>query len=166
MSRPAWLIVLLVLAALAAFLTAHWVGGRPSDEDRIRTLIHDAARAADEKRAGDVVRGLSDRFEGQGLDQRAARQLVAFHLLRGTWVSATVAGEKIAVQGDRARAVVDVLLSRGGEAKPLPGLLPDTATVQRFDLRLEREADGWKVTSATWRRASLEEAAAGPQLSP
>jgi hypothetical protein len=30
---------------------------------------------------------VSEGFEGQGLDKRAAKQLVAAHVLRGTWVS-------------------------------------------------------------------------------
>jgi hypothetical protein len=165
MSRRAWFVIL-VIGAVAALLLSRALGGRPSDEDRIRAMLHDAARAAEEKRVGDAVQGLSERFEGHGLDKLGAKQLVAFHVLRGTWVSVTLAGEKVEVQGDRARAVVDVVMSRSGKGKPLAELLPETVTVHRFDLRLAREADGWKVTTAAWRRVSLEEAAAGPELAP
>lgn len=160
--RFGWSLVV-VAAAVVALLLSRWRSDRPSDDEQIRTMIHDAARAADEKRVDDVVRGLSDRFEGQGLDRRGAKQLVAHHVLRGSWVSATVAGEQVAVEGDRARAVVDVVLSRSGRGTAASELLPEAASVHRFDLRLAREAGEWKVTSAAWRRISLEEAAAGPE---
>lgn len=77
------------LAAVAGVLvTARALRAVPSDEEQIRTLLRDAARAADEKRIDGVVHGLSE--------------------------------------------------------------------------RLEKEADGWRVTTAAWRAIPLEEALAGP----
>lgn len=153
--------VLLAAAASAAFLfTRH----RPTDEEQIQSLIHEAARAAEEKRIGDAVRSLSERFEAHGLDRQSAKQLVAFHVLRGTWVSVTVARAKVEVEGDAARAAVDVVMGRSGKGEALAQLLPEAGSIHRFGLWLSREPDGWKVTRAVWRPVSVEEAAAGPEL--
>jgi hypothetical protein len=156
------LLGLLALLALAAFLAFRALQPAPSDEGRIRALLDDAATAAEERRIGDVVQGVSERFEGSGLDRDGVRRLVAAHVLRGTWVSVAITGERIEVRGDDARALVDVLLSRSGKGTPLAQLMPEQATVHRFALRLERERDGWRVVAAAWRRISLEDAAAGP----
>jgi hypothetical protein len=77
-----------------------------------------------------------------------------------------ISGAKVGVQGDDARGVVDVIMSRSEKGRPVAELLPEQATVHRFSLRLAREDSGWKVTSAAWRPISVEEALAGPELSP
>ncbi len=134
-----------------------------TDEDRIRALIEGGARAAEEKRIGDAVAGLSERFRGEGLDKAGVKQLVAFHVLRGDAVSVSIAGSRIRVEGARARAGVDAILVRGsGKGKALAALLPDEAGAHRFDLALEREEDGWRIVAAEWRRIDLGEALAGP----
>jgi hypothetical protein len=164
MSRRALIAALLLLAGAGAIVLPRLLRNPPTDEEQIRALFDDAARATEQKRIGDAVEGLSESFQGQGLDKRGAKQLVAAHVLRGSWVSATISGAEVEVEGDAARAVVDVILSRSGKGTRLADLLPEQATVHRFTCRLAREPDGWKVTSAAWRPVSLEEAAAGPEL--
>jgi hypothetical protein len=112
------------------------------------------------------VQAVSERFQGEGLDKRGVKQLLAAHVLRGTWVSVTITAAKVEVEGDAARAVVDVLMSRSGKGKPLTALLPEEATVHRISSRLEREEGSWRITAADWRPISLEEAMAGPEPSP
>jgi hypothetical protein len=84
-------------------------------------------------------------------------------VLRGEPVSVSVAGARVRVDGDRARAVVDAVLVRGaGKGKALAALLPGEASAHRFDCALAREADGWRVVAARWRALDLPEALAGP----
>lgn len=156
---------LLAVAVAGALLLPRLLRRAPSDEEQIRALFDDAARAAEEKRIGDAVQGLSERFLGEGLDKRGAKQLVAAHVLRGAWVSIAISGARVEVQGDTARAAVDAVLSRSGRGKPLAELLPQEATLHRFQVGLAREEGRWRVTTARWRSISIEEAAAGPELS-
>jgi hypothetical protein len=157
--------------AVAAFLAAavgvgavRLLGGEErSDEERIRALFEDAARAAEERRVADAVEAVSERFRGGGLDRRGVKQLVAFHVLRGEWVSISVAGARVAVEGERARAAVDAVLARGsGKGKSLAALLPGEASAHRFECALEREEEGWRIVEARWRPVDLAEALAGP----
>ena len=151
------------IAAIAAVVALRLGREPPSDEARIRALFDDAARAAEEKRVGDAVDGVSERFRGGGLDRQGVKQLVAYHVLRGEWVSVSIAGARIAVAGDAARANVDAVLARGsGKGKALEALVPGEATAHRFACRLEREPDGWRVVEADWRAIGLSEALAGP----
>ncbi len=164
MTRRTVAVALAAVAAAAALVLALRRGREPpSDEARIRALFDDAARAAEERRVGDAVEGVSERFRGGGLDRQGVKQLVAFHVLRGEWVSVTISGARIAVAGDAARANVDAVLVRGsGKGKALEALVPGEASAHRFACRLAREPDGWRVVEAEWRPIGLPEALAGP----
>ena len=166
MSRRGLVLVALLTAGVAAVLVVQAFRHVPTDEEQIRTLFEDAARAAEEKRVGDAVQGVSERFVGDRLDKRGVKQLVAAHVFRGTWVGVTISGIKVEVQGDEARAAVDAVLYRSGKGQPLADLLPAQVSVHRFLCRLAREEGAWRIMTATWRPISLEEAAAGPELSP
>jgi hypothetical protein len=166
MTRRSLAVAVVAAVAVAAVLLAavRLLGGEErTDEERIRALFEEAARAVQEKRVGDAVEGVSERFGGGGLDKRGVKQLVAFHVLRGEWVSVSVSGARVAVEGDRARATVDAVLARGSTGgKSLAALLPGEASAQRFDCALEREEDGWRIVEARWRQVDLAEALAGP----
>jgi hypothetical protein len=159
------LAVALAVAALAVVAALAWGRLRrppATDEERICALLEDAARSAEERRVSDVVAGVSERFAAGGLDRHGVKQLVAFQVLRGGWVSVSVTPPRVRVDGDRARANVDAVLSRGAKGKDLSALLPGEASVHRFALRLEREPEGWRVVEASWRPVDLAEALAGP----
>ena len=158
-----------VAAALAlAVGAAGWAAWRrlsepaPSDEDRIRALFEEAARAVEEKRVSDAVSAVSERFHGDGLDRHGVKQLLAAQVFRGEWVRVSVAGARVRVEADTASAAVDVVMARSGKGARLSDLLPQDATANRIDCRLEREGGEWRVVSASRRPISLAEALAGP----
>lgn len=163
-------VLLVALAALVAAGVAVGIRlGRtpPTDEEAIRALFEEAARAAGERRVSDAIAGVSERFSAGGLDRRGVKQLVAAHALRGEWASVSIAGLRLRIGGDRARASVDALLARGGvQGKPLSALSLGEASVHRFACRLEREAAGWRIVEASWRPVELGEALAGPPEPP
>jgi hypothetical protein len=157
--RTALLAFLLVAAAVAVWRLTR--PAPPSDQESIRRLYDDAVRAAEERRVSDAVAGLSERFQGQGLDKRGVKQLVAGHALRGNWLVVRMAGLRIEVTGDSARAVLDLVATRAGAGKALADLLPADGNAWRVDCRLEREPEGWRIVGATWREESLVEALEG-----
>lgn len=154
------------LLLLGGLLAARLLRPAPSDAERIQALLASAAAAAEERRAGEVVRDVSDRFSGEGLDRQGLRQFVTYQILRGQWVAVTIAGTRLEVEGDVARAAVDVALARGGPGTRLADLLPAGGSVHRLQLRLEREPEGWKVVRARWRPVPVEQALDGPALEP
>jgi len=151
-------LVVLAVAALAAPACK-----KPkSDEELIRAIFGRAAQAAEEKRPGDVVADVSERFRAGELDRDGVRRTVAGVILRGGWLSASIAKANVLVEGDAASAVVDVLLAQAAGARSLADLAPGEASVHRFDVRLAREPDGWRVTAARWAPVELSDALAGP----
>jgi hypothetical protein len=161
--RTVLAVALALLAAAAGWAMFRWLAAPPpSDEEKIRSLFLDAARAVEEKRVSDAVRAVSERFEGDGLDKRSVKQIIALHVLRGEWVSVTVAGVRPQVDGDAASAVVDVVMARSGKGRSLADLLPAEASANRIECRLVRESGEWRVVSARRRPISLAEALAGP----
>jgi hypothetical protein len=157
----------LLLAPLAlAIAGAGWWLARPpppSDEQLIRALFEEGARAAEERRVSDAVAGLSERFSGQGLTRRELKQLVAAQTMGGRWLVIRIAGLRVEVAGDRARALLDLVASRAGAGKAVADLLPADGDAWRVDCRLEREPEGWRVVGASWVAESLAEALAGPE---
>jgi len=162
--RPLLLAAALLALAAAGLLAWRLSRAPPSDEERIQALLAAAARAAEEKRVGDVVEGVSERFQGEGLDRRGLKQLVAYQVMRGEWVAVSIAGVRLEVTADTARAAVDVVLARSGSGKTLADLLPVNGSVQRLLLRMEREQGEWRVVRARWRAVPVQEALDGPVL--
>jgi hypothetical protein len=162
-TRARLLLAVLVVAAAAAVLVARRSGSPPTDAERIRALLDRAARAAEERKPGEVVEVLSERFRGQGLDRMEVKRIVALHVLRAEFVSVSISGAAIDVDGDAARANVDAVLARAsGRGKALAELLGGEAQAHRFRLRLEREDGEWRVVTAEWRPIALGDALAGP----
>lgn len=163
MTRRAVVVAAAALAVGAAVAVAARLAREPpSDEERIRGLFLAAARAVEEKRVGDAVEAVSARFHGEGLDRRGVKQVIAAHVLRGQWLSVTVAGTQVRVDGDAAEARVDVVMARSGKGARLADLLPEQASASRFGCRLEREEGEWRVVTASRRPITLAEALAGP----
>lgn len=152
-----------VAAAVAAAVAGRLLRPRPSDEESVRRVFADAARAAEERRVGAVMEGVSERFRGEDLDREGLRRLVAFETLRGEWRSVVILGTKVSVEGARAEATVDVALVRGGSGgDKLVDSLPSEASLKRIDAVLEREGDAWRVVSARYRPLEAADALSGP----
>lgn len=162
--RPLLLVAVLLALAGGGLVAWRLSGAPPTDEERIQALLAAAARAAEEKRVGDVVEAVSERFQGEGLDRRGVKQLVAYQVMRGEWVAVSIAGVRLEVADDTARAGVDVVLARSGSGRTLADLLPVNGSVQRLLLRLEREEGEWRVVRARWRAVPVREALDGPVL--
>jgi hypothetical protein len=152
---------LISLAVLLLAGLAIWRATRPpprTDEQLIRALFEEAVKAAEEKRVSDAVAGVSERFQGQGLDRRGLKQLVLAKTLRAAWAKATLANLEVAVAGETATARFDLILVGGGEGQALADLLPSQGSAWSVEARLEREREGWRVVGASWVEASARDA--------
>jgi hypothetical protein len=162
MSRRTLILIAVPAALLAVFAIRQLTREPPGDEEQIRALFTGAALAAEEKKVGDVVEAVSERFSGGGLDKRGVKGFLLGMVLRGDWVSVSIAGLSVAVDGDRARANVDVVTARSGKGKAVADLIPQEGAAHRIACRLEREGSDWRVVGAEWTQITLAEALAGP----
>jgi len=160
-SRNLAIFVLVALAAVGSVVAIRALRAGPTDEERIRALFEQAALAVEEKRPGDAMAGVSERFHGQGMGYRELKQFITFQALRGSWNAVLPVAARVQVAGDRAEAVVDAALVRGGQGAGVVARLPEAGDTWRIDASLEREKDGWKVVSARWRRITAAEGLTG-----
>jgi hypothetical protein len=160
-SRNVAIFVLGSLVALGALVAIRALREGPSDEDQVRALFEQAAKAVEEKRPGDAMAGVSERFQGEGMGHRELRQFITYQALRGSWNAVLPVAARVKVIGDRAEAVVDAALVRGGKGEGIVARLPEAGDTWRIDASLERENDGWKVVSARWRRITAAEGLTG-----
>ena len=150
-SRNLAIFVLVALVALGSVVAIRAMRQGPTDEERIRALFDEAARAVEEKRPGDAMAGVSERFQGEGMGHRELKQFITFQALRGSWTAVMPVAAKVEVAGDQATAEVDAVLVRGGKGEGVAARLPEAGDSWRIDASLVREKDGWKVVSARWR---------------
>ncbi len=162
MRRVAFAVLALAGGALGWAALHRLLARPPDDEEQIRALFASAARAVEARRVSDAVEGVSERFQGDGLSKREVKQLIAAQAFRGEWVSVTISGARVQVDGDAADAVVHVVLARGGRGRSLADLLPADASASRLTCRLEREDGAWRVVSASRQPIALAEALAPP----
>jgi hypothetical protein len=158
------------MACAGAGMLAVWpsCSSRPlSAEERIRARFEEVARAAEMRKVDKVVEILSERFTGGGEDghlgRDEVRRMLALELFRGKWVSVGVTSAEVIVDGPRARANVDVVMSRAADKeKGLAALLPGEAAAHRFQLELAEEDGQWRVVSGSWHEIPLADALSGP----
>jgi hypothetical protein len=158
-------LALLAAAALAAGLLAwRWLAAPArTDEEQVRALFEEAARAVGEKRVGDAVAGVSGRFRADGgWDRAELKRAIAGHALRGEWLAVSVTGARVTVEGDRARAQVAMVAARSGRGAALADLLPQDGTGLLIEAGLEREGGEWRVVTGSHRQVPIAEALAGP----
>jgi hypothetical protein len=150
-SRSVAIFAVVILAVLGGVLAWRLLRPGPSDEARIRALLDRAAQAVEQKRPGDVMDGVSERFQGEGMGRRELQQFVTYNALRGSWNAVIPLATRVQVEGDRADAVVDVALARGATGQGIAGRLPEAGDTWRIEAVLEREKGEWRVVSARWR---------------
>jgi hypothetical protein len=134
------------LVALACLLFIRSMREGPTDEEQIRAVFEEGARAVEETRPADAMAGVSERFQGH----RELKQFITYQTLRGSWNAVVPVAEKVEVTGDRAEAVLEVVLARGAKGEGVLGRLPENGDVWRVEATLAREKGGWKVVSARW----------------
>ena len=139
-----WLPAALLLAALCG------CGAAPTPEQEVRAVL-DALEAAAEKGDASAFSSLvsSAYSDPYGHDREKLRAFVAFHVVQSGRGREVVVRIRDVSFTDESRAVVALSVGLAG-SRGAGGL---AAEVYAVDMDIVREADGWRVTFAQWRRA-------------
>ena len=145
-------------AVLGLCLLALACADRTPPEEHVREVLAALEEGAQQRDAGAMKEHISESYsDGHGNDKRAATQLVAFHLLQNQSVHllTRVQSVEIAAPGE-ARA--EVLVAMAGTPIESPeALLSLRADLYRFDLAFAEEDGDWRVRSAEWRPAAVQD---------
>jgi hypothetical protein len=122
--------------------------------DPVRSLLDDAVKDAEKKDAESLASRLATDFSAADGEDRAAMELT----LRRFFFAYQSVGVKltdvtIERSPDAAQVAFRADISGAPREGGLASLLPRSASY-RFDLRLVREGDRWKVSQAAWRPLS------------
>ena len=145
----------LVLAAAALACG----GGEETPEAAVRRTLAAIEAAAEARDPGALAEHLSQHYaDPHGNDRDAVRRIAAFHLLRNQSLHTLVRVRELAIP-EPGRAEVDALVAMAGtELADAEALATVRADLYRFAVTLrEEEPRVWRVVSATWRPASLDD---------
>jgi len=134
-------------------------GAEDTPEAAVRRTLAAIEAAAGARDPGAIAEHLSaDYADPQGNDREAVRRIAAFHLLRKQSVHTLVRVREVAIP-EPGRAEVDALVAMAGTEIPDADVLATVrADLYRFTVSLRAEEPGvWRVISATWHPATLED---------
>jgi hypothetical protein len=145
----------LVLAAAAALACS---GEVQTPEDRVRAVLAALEAAAEARDVGAMKESVSESYrDASGRDKRAAAGLVAMHFLQNRSVYLLTRIDEVTLTG-AGDARASVLVAMAGTPIPSPEALPAMrADFYHFAFALREEDGAFRVTSAAWRPASLDD---------
>ncbi len=121
--------------------------------DPVKQRLDAITSAVEDRDADDVVKSLSDNFQGNNGESRQEaldelrRYLFAYQNINVRLVNLEIARREFSAAADFVAEVIGNPKTIGG----LDQILPRTAKVQ-FHIEMRREGHSWLVTSATWQR--------------
>jgi hypothetical protein len=125
-----------------------------SDEDRIRQLLSDIQAAGEKKDIRAFMNPISkDYHDPQGFNYEGIRALVFGYFLRWGKISVYISHSNISVDDGTAKARLQTVLTGGEKTGGLSGIIPQSLGMWDFDITLQKETQGWRVTSAVWKEA-------------
>lgn len=143
---------------LAALVVLACSSSPQTPEGQIAALIDHAEAAAESRDLGELAKLVSDDYrDPQGNDKGAALDIARFYFLRNQRIHLLVRADDIQlIATDKAAAVVYVAMA--GQPIDTPSQLTQLqGDVMRFDLALVRTDSEWRVASASYQRARLED---------
>ncbi len=142
--------------AAAAWLV--WPRRPPSDEERIRAAVDAMALGAEDRDVAAIVEHVSDVYRGEGGTKDELRALL-FQYLRGAeFVSATIRGFHVDVQGDQADAVFRVILARVRGTQDVKEADVVNAGAHEIKAHFVREGSEWRLARASQREIPAAQA--------
>ncbi len=129
-----------------------------SPEAEVRALVARAQAAAEARNVRDLRALIAEEYvDAHGHDRKAVENLIRLHVLRNQSVHLLTRIRGVTFpEPDRATVSVAAAMAGRPVARPddLVGL---TADLYRFDLELIRDRGEWRVSSAAWAPARLED---------
>jgi hypothetical protein len=126
---------------------------RETEQDKVRTVIKDVQRSAEEKDIRTVLDHLSRTYrDPQGYDYDGIKGLLLSYFFRHQKISIYLTNLDVTVDAASARATFQAVLSARDRSGPAAGVLPQSLGVYAFDVVFSKESKEWKVASAKWER--------------
>ena len=148
----------ITIAALLALLTAACGGAPPTPEQQIRALLGEIERASRERDVRTLKGVISEGYrDAHGRTRQELSSLISYHHLRHEQVYLFTRLEELQLPQPGAASLVVLAAMAGSPAASLEALRDLRADVYRFRLDLRDEDGAWRIVSADWRPAALDD---------
>lgn len=132
-------------------------GGEPSPEEAVRNVIRGTAQACEERRLGEAMAGISERYrDHDGLGKQELHGLLFREFARQGRLGVVLGPIDVEVNGARAQAHFSAVFAES----PRLLAIPQDADALRFEVDLANEGGTWRITSHV--RSPVFEAAPPP----
>lgn len=140
----------ILVAALICTACAH----EKSPEEEVKAFVKAGEEAAEARDAGDISKLISDRYlDRQRRTKRDIVAIVARYLFVNKNIHLLTRVDRLRFpEPNRAECRIYVAMS-GQNISDLDSLLNMQADLYRFDVKLVREDDAWKLIGAEWHHA-------------
>jgi hypothetical protein len=136
-------------------LTAIFLPGcqRETEQDKVRKVIKEVQRAAEEKDSRTILSHLSRTYHDPlGYDYDGIKGLLISYFFRHQKISIYLTNLEVTADAASARATFQAVLSARDKTGSAAGILPEALGVYAFDVVFSKESKEWKVSSAQWER--------------
>lgn len=125
----------------------------PTDEDVIRGVIQEMARASEAKDIKGMIRHVSEDYrDDYGNNRKALKGLFLYQVIRPEPITVFVRSVGVEVEGETALADIRVIMVRGTGVEGMDEILKAKSAGYRIDAVFGKEAGGaWRIKSAEWR---------------
>jgi hypothetical protein len=145
-------------AVLLALLTVACGGEPPTAEERIRAMLGEIERASRERDVATLKGVISEDYEdAHGRSQQDLHSLILYHHFRQKQIYLFTRVEELELAEPGAAELVLLAAMAGSPAADLEALRDVRTDIYRFDLELHDEDGDWRVVSADWRPAALDD---------
>ena len=149
---------ILTLLVLSTVIVTPFGCRKETEQDKVKKVIHDIQRAAEEKNIKNIINNLSKTYsDPQGFNYDTIKGLLLGYFFQHPKVSAYITDLDISVENTFAKAVFQAVLTGGSKTGSAADLIPESLGIYAFVVELKKEPDGWKVTAATWERVGESE---------
>jgi ketosteroid isomerase-like protein len=155
---------LLILSCFSLITALFAFCGGPTEPERIRGVIKDLARSAEDRDADAVMAWLTDDYaDFEGRDKDATRQMLEEYFARYRGIVINVLRTQIDELTTSEATVQADLVFSSGAAKVFRKFAQISLDNYRLKVTLRKSGAGWLVTSAEWRPIGPGELLSGPE---
>ncbi len=130
---------------------------RTTDQDRIKQVVVDVQKAAEEKNIKKITSSLSKTYsDPQGFTYDTIKGYLLGYFFRHQTVHVYITNLEAAAELNAGSAAFQAVLTGGDGTGTVADVLPGSLGLYSFEVTFRKEDDSWKVTSARWSRVGDE----------
>ncbi len=138
------LVAVAIVAALAVGAWLSWPA--PTEEDRVRAVVHAIVDAAESGDVGDVLAHVSENYRTGDAGKPELRALLTAQFLGRGPITVLPGDVAVDIDGERAHASFDALLAEG--SRDWKEVFPVKADGWHLEVSFAREGEDWRIVSA------------------